>query len=41
MKKVLIIILCALMIGGGIAWFLFNKIVLEDGSLEEFKDVDE
>lgn len=33
MKKVLIIILCALMIGGGIAWFLFNKIVLEDDVL--------
>lgn len=34
MKKVLIIILCALMIGGGIAWFLFNKIVLEDDVLD-------
>ena len=33
MKKVLIIILCALLIGGGIAWFLFNKIVLEDDVL--------
>lgn len=33
MKKVLIIILCALLIGGGIAWFLFNKIVLEDDGL--------
>lgn len=33
MKKVLIIILCALFLGGGIAWFLFNKIVLEDDVL--------
>lgn len=33
MKKVLIIILCALFLGGGIAWFLFNKIVLEDNVL--------
>lgn len=27
MKKVLIIVLCALLLGGGIALFLFNKIV--------------
>ena len=25
--------MCALLIGGGIAWFLFNKIVLEDDGL--------
>ena len=33
MKKVFVIILCALFLGGGIAWFLFNKIVLEDDVL--------
>ena len=30
MKKILLIILSAILIGGGIAYFLFNKVVMED-----------
>lgn len=35
MKKVLIIVLGAVLFGGGIAWFMFNKIVLTEDIISE------
>lgn len=39
MKKVLLIILGAILIGGGLAYFMFNKVVLKEDSIEGMKSV--
>ena len=39
MKKVLLIILGAILLGGGLAYFMFNKVVLKEDSIEGMKSV--
>ncbi len=39
MKKVLLIILGAILIGGGLAYFMFNKVVLKEDNIEGMKSV--